>query len=148
MRAPVLILSLLLPGLFSNVSLAASGWQECRQISSPAERLACYDDYATSLEKQHAPPSGEEQKAAFGLPKTSPADDVQGVQAGISKIEKTPRGQRILYLDNGQVWRQVGSSSQPRLKAGDRIGIERGALGSFVLRPANSNRSMKVRRLR
>ncbi|BAO44702.1 hypothetical protein [Thiolapillus brandeum] len=145
MRTPLIILSL---SLLSGLALAAPGWQECRQLPGNAERLACYDDYAAMLEKKNAPPTQEEQKAAFGLPKTSPADTVQGVQAGIRKIEKTSRGQRILYLDNDQVWRQVGNSSQPRLKSGDTITIERGALGSFVLRQTNSNRSMRVKRLR
>ncbi len=145
MRTPLLILSLT---LLSGASLAASHWQECRQISASAERLACYDDYAATLEEQNRPPTREDQKAAFGLPKTSPADDIQGVQATISKIEKSSRGQRTLYLDNDQVWRQVGSSSQPRLKPGENVRIERGALGSFILRPGSSNRSMRVKRLR
>ena len=145
MRTALFILSL---SLLSSVSLAAANWQECRQLSGDSERLACYDDYAQMLEKKNAPPSQEEQKAAFGLPRTSPADEVEGIQAGISRIEKSSRGQRTLYLDNGQIWRQVGSSSQPHLKTGERIIIERGALGSYILKPADSNRSMRVKRLR
>ncbi len=134
--------------MLAGITLATPGWQECRQLSDDAKRLACYDDYARMLEKKNAPPTVAEQKAAFGLPAASPADEIEGIQASISKIEKSSRGQRTLYLDNGQVWRQVGSSSQPRLKPGDKITIERGALGSFVLKPADSNRSMRVRRLR
>ncbi len=145
MRKSALFLSLC---LVTGLTLATPGWQECRQVANDAKRLACYDDYARMLEKKNAPPTAEEQKAAFGLPATSPADEIESIQAGIGKIEKSPRGQRVLYLDNGQVWRQVGSSSQPRLKTGDKVVIERGALGSFVLKPAGSNRSMRIRRLR
>jgi hypothetical protein len=145
MRTPLLLLSL---SLLSGLSLAASGWRECRQLSGDSERLACYDRYVQILEKKNIPPGREEQKAAFGLPKTSPADTVEGIQAGISKIGKSSRGQRILHLDNGQIWRQVGSSSQPHLKTSDRIIIERGALGSYILKPVGSNRSMRVKRLR
>ncbi len=144
MRAALLILSL---SLLSGVSMAASGWQECRQLANDSQRLACYDEYAAMLERKNRPPGKEEQKAAFGLPKTSPADELEGIQAVIRKIEKSARGQRTLYLDNGQIWRQLGSSSQPRLKSGKQIIIERGALGSYVLKPVNSNRSMRVKRL-
>ncbi len=145
MRNSALFLSLC---LLTGMALATPGWQECRQLSDDGKRLACYDDYARMLEKKNAPPTVEEQKAAFGLPAVSPADELKGIQAGISRIDKSSRGQRTLTLDNGQVWRQVGSSSQPRLKTGDKVIIERGALGSFVLKPADSNRSMRVKRLR
>ncbi|WP_457674715.1 hypothetical protein [Thiolapillus sp.] len=145
MRSSVLFLSLCLLG---GTALAAPDWQACRQIDDDRKRLACYDDHARMLEKKNAPPTAEERKAAFGLPAVTPAEEIHDIQAGISKVEKHGRGQRVLYLDNGQAWRQVGSSSQPRLKAGDQVVIERGALGSYILKPANSNRSMRVKRLR
>ncbi|WP_293646889.1 hypothetical protein [Thiolapillus sp.] len=134
--------------LLSSALQAASGWQNCRSISNDSERLACYDRYALALDKETAPPTTEEQKAAFGLPQKSPAENLHDISSRISKVETASRGKRILILENGQTWRQVGSSSQPRLAAGDTIVIEKGALGSFVLKKQGSNRSLRVKRIR
>ncbi len=127
---------------------ATADWQNCRGITNDSERLACYDNYALTLDKQTAPPSVEQQTAAFGLPKQSPAENLQDISSQISRIEKTTHGARIFYLQNEQVWRQVGSSSQPRLNTGDSIMIERGALGSFIMKKQGSNRSLRIKRIK
>jgi hypothetical protein len=51
----------------------------------------------------------------------------------------------LITLDNGQVWRQVDSSSL-RLRVGDAIEIERASFGSFMLQKTGSKRSMRVSR--
>jgi hypothetical protein len=141
--SPFFLLLLLLPTI-----LMAQSWENCRGISSDRDRLDCYDQYAENLSQQKTKPTEEDQKAAFGLPKTSPADDIGAISARITQIETFSRGSRLLYLDNQQVWRQVGNSSQPKLRNGDMIRIKRGALGSFVLKKADSNRSMRVKRFK
>ncbi len=133
--------------LFTTLQ-AAPGWHDCRNIENDGERLACYDNYVLTLDKKPVPPTVEEQKAAFGLPKESPAENLHDISNRISKIETASRGKRILTLENGQIWRQVGSSSQPRLAAGDTITIEKGALGSFILKEQGSNRSLRVKRIK
>jgi len=138
---PVLLL------LFSTLQ-AVAGWQACRNIGNDSERLGCYDAYARSLDKKSLPSTAEEQQAAFGLPTKSPAENLQGISNRISKVETAGRGVRVLTLENGQVWRQVGSSSQPRLKPGDTVTIEKGALGSFILKKQGSNRSLRVKRIK
>lgn len=134
--------------LFSATLQATADWQDCRHISNDGARLACYDNYAFTLDKQAAQPTVEQQAAAFGLPKQSPAENLQDISSQISRIEKTTHGTRIFYLENEQVWRQVGSSSQPRLKTGDIVMIERGALGSFIMKKQGSNRSLRIKRIK
>ncbi len=134
--------------LLSSALQAAPGWQDCRSIDNDGERLACYDAYVLSLEKKSRPPTAEEQQAAFGLPMKSPAENLHDISNRIGKIETAGHGARILTLENGQVWRQVGSSSQPRLKPGDTVNIEKGALGSFILKKQGSNRSLRVKRIK
>lgn len=51
----------------------------------------------------------------------------------------------LITLDNGQVWKQVDSSSL-RLRVGDAVEIERASLGSFMLKKQGSKRSMRVSR--
>ncbi len=133
--------------MLSPTVQAASDWKSCKTIGSDAARLQCYDEYAHSLEGTDSKPDIDAQKSSFGLPKTSPADDLPAIDSRIQKVEKTSRGTRIVYLDNGQVWRQIGSSSQPGLKKGDAISIERGALGSFILKRQGVNRSLRVKRI-
>ncbi len=141
--SPFMLLLLMLPSL-----LMAESWESCRSIDADQARLACYDQYAQTLSSQQAKPTVEDQKAAFGLPKTSPADDIEAITAQITNIEKFSHGSRLIYLQNDQVWRQVGNSSQPKLRTGDMITIKRGALSSFVLKKVGSNRSMRVKRFK
>jgi len=63
--------------LLSSALQAAPDWHECRQISTDNERLACYDNYVSGLDKGASTPDIKEQKSAFGLPKKTPADDLQ-----------------------------------------------------------------------
>ncbi len=123
---------------------ANAGWQSCKAITSAEQRLQCYDQYAASLEQQ----SAKESKADFGLTPTFAAETIDKIENTISRIDRGTRGRRIISLKNNQVWIQVGSSSQPRLAQGDRVRIERGALGSFVLKKNGSNRSLRVKRLK
>ena len=134
--------------LLSSGLQASPGWLDCRNIGNDSERLACYDAYALSLKNQSSSPTTEEQQAAFGLPRQSPAENLHDISDRIGKIDTIGHGVRILTLENGQVWRQVGSSSQPRLKPGDLVAIEKGALGSFILKKEGSNRSLRVKRIR
>lgn len=134
--------------LLSATLQATANWQSCRSISNDDTRLACYDKYALTLGRQAAPPTLEQQKAAFGLPKRSPAGQLQNISSQIARIEKTTHGARIFYLQNEQVWRQIGSHSQPRLKTGDNIMIERRALGAFSMKKQGSNRSLRVKRIK
>ncbi|WP_456414794.1 hypothetical protein [Thiolapillus sp.] len=133
--------------LLSSALQAAPDWHECRQISTDNERLACYDNYVSGLDKGASTPDIKEQKSAFGLPKKTPADDLQNISSRIKKIEQTSRGTLIIYLDNQQVWRQLGSGSHPSLKQGDMVLIKRGVLGSFLLKKQNSNRSLRIKRI-
>ena len=48
-------------------------------------------------------------------------------------IETRMDGLMTITLDNGQVWRQVRPDSKFRLKTGDRIKIQPGAMNSFIL---------------
>jgi len=128
--------------------LAAPDWQSCKKITADLERLSCYDRYANSVSGKAGKPDMDAQKTAFGLAKTSSTDELQDISSPIIKTEKTSHGKRIIHLKNQQVWRQLESGSQPRLKPGDVVTIRRGALGSYILEKQDSNRSLRVKRIR
>jgi len=61
-------------------------------------------------------------------------------------IDTRMDGLMTITLDNGQVWRQTRPDSMFRLKAGDRIKIQPGAMKSFIL-SGPTNKSTRVSRV-
>jgi hypothetical protein len=73
------------------------------------------------------------------------SERIESLNATVSKLQQYSYGRVLITLDNGQVWKQVDSSSL-RLRVGDAVDIERASLGSFMLRKKGSKRSMRVAR--
>jgi hypothetical protein len=69
----------------------------------------------------------------------------QRLNGSIASISKQNEGRLTLRLDNGQVWAQSEDGPDLKLKAGDKVIITRGLLGSYWL--SNGSRlAIKVRR--
>ena len=69
------------------------------------------------------------------------------LDATVESISKQNGGRLTLRLDNGQVWAQSEEGADLKLKAGDKVTITRGLLGSYWL--SNDSRlAIKVRRTR
>ncbi len=68
------------------------------------------------------------------------------VSSSVAALARGVDGKFAVTLQNGQVWREIAPNPAVRLKTGDPVRIERGALGSFVLIAPNK-RSTKVTRL-
>jgi len=69
------------------------------------------------------------------------------IYATVVDIKTRHYGERIITLDNGQVWEEDEPSSSVRLEVGDSVRIKAGSLGSFKLF-GSSKRSTKVQRVR
>jgi len=84
--------------------------------------------------------------------KTRPAEEQpalpESITAIITRMEEKPRGQRVVHLDNNQVWEERTRTRNLSLDVGDRITIEAGALGSFKLIGPGGKRSTGVSRTR
>ena len=139
----------------------------CATQSDNARRLACYDAAMNKAPETASPvavaaatapastPSAEqsfgyrgdvarqeiEQKEAQEPPQ------LEQLEATISALERQPRGEFVVTLDNGQVWAQKAPESKVRPQVGDVITIKAGTFGSFVLVTANG-RSTRVSRVR
>jgi len=59
--------------------------------------------------------------------------EIGELSANVTDIDTRMDGLMTITLDNGQVWRQTRPDSMFRLKTGDRIKIQPGALNSFIL---------------
>jgi len=89
--------------------------------------------------------------ADFGVrngPLQAERDPVREKQmlAVVSAVSFRGRGELVVRLDNGQVWRQIQPSDYP-LKPGDHVEIDVAALGSYRLWTPSTRRATKVTRI-
>jgi hypothetical protein len=138
----------------------------CRAIADPAQRLACYDKEAGAL--VDASQKGDvavvdkaevrkARKSLFGfampkIPFFSGDDTTDVVSDTLETTIKSANGIgygkfRIVVAEGDAVWETTESYATMRdPKAGDKIVIKRGPLGSYMLRIGN-NRGVKGRRV-
>lgn len=135
----------------------------CSTISSDDVRLACFDKFLPQSAKQpvvaivaSAPSTIDnplrEQKlvndfAKEHLKKTKEEQGPSSLFATVSKIKKLLRGQWVIYFANGQKWQQKDKTSI-KLKVGNKVRLEKGAMGAVYLYKEGSHRSIKVKRLK
>jgi hypothetical protein len=155
--------------LLATVPVIA-GAQDCEDIADDSERLACYDALHKPAQISEAPPpvsdaAPEEFEAVpepeaapkavplaeapenFGLKEKRADGPKQALSARIDKVQKVGNAD-YLYLDNGQVWRELGGDSGVRFRAGREVTITEGALGSYNLSIEGQKRLTKVKRVR
>ena len=150
---------------------------ECRSIAVESERLRCFDktteaaarNMASSGEENagdnQSPPriasgasqASEDSEDSFGAEdlaqlRVEQDDTPKTLRARLVGLSFTQAGRYIITLDNGQVWRQItGDTNNLRLPnaTGDGVPIiiKKGLLGSHMLRPASSKRSIRVERI-
>lgn len=128
----------------------------CASLAAPAARLACYDE-AFPLLPEVAEAAARRARDEFGLVRLpeSPGDaesaiDQQGleqVESRVLRVDRGRDGQRIVILENGQVWAQTGSHSSGYLKAGDLVQVRKGLVGGYALVMSNGV-TVRVRRTR
>lgn len=134
---------------------------DCRAIASASTRLDCYDALAAPTSKEiraeaQTATVGETLSAQADPGERTPAPDfglatVQDRQplrltAEVVGVQRNRARRQIIELDNGQTWRQA-DSARLRLRPGDSVEIQAGALGSFLLRKTSGGGSMRIQRL-
>lgn len=145
--------------------------RECAKIDDPGARLACYDNNirnAGAAPRRTVPGAVPAPLGGSGAPISStatqgfgredvpdpgrfstPAGEVAGISAYVADVDQFRPNQYRVTLQDGAVWEFTESASQsyrpPR--AGGEIEIERGSLGSFLLRYDNQS-AVRVRRVK
>ena len=110
--------------------------------------------FNSSPETQKTP----QQFGADNLPSTrekveQAEQEVDSISAGVTEYAFNPFGKFIVFLDNGQVWRQIqgDSGDKPnfhRNPKDNKVTIERGLIGSYNLTVNDSTRTYKVERVK
>jgi len=131
----------------------------CAALRSDTERLACFDrkvvPAATGVTASTTSPSQEEM---FGMssgvagadaepppPSADKPESIDEITAQVASLQALARGERVITLDNGQVWQTV-DTAELLIKPGDSVTISRAALGTFRL-VTSSHRTARVKRV-
>jgi hypothetical protein len=134
----------------ASAQTAPASLRACTAESDPARRLACYD---RQMGRLSTPPPTPRPKVAPAAPAAvAPAAPAPAavpaaakLTARVARLERSPDAM-TLYLDNGQVWQQIGRApGDLGLRAGDPVSIEE-HLGSYWLSSRYIS-NMQVRRM-
>jgi hypothetical protein len=138
---------LLCSALMTVDAKAHSNAHPCTAVPEPTMRLACYDAAfppAADARKGPVDLEAEREKALrdFGLNKVQ----LQGrqpeyirdltpdrIEAVVARVTSRATGERVVTLDNGQVWLLSEVTSKGWLAEGERVVIREAALGTFML---------------
>ena len=138
----------------------------CRAITGDAERLACFDRAAASLQaaaerrdlvvvdRQQV---RESRRRLFGLPlprlpifgggdDDEGAEEISSIESNIASAVETGYGRWAVRLQDGSTWVQTDNNiiaARPRV--GQPVRVNRGALGTYMMR-VNGQPGVRVRR--
>lgn len=127
---------------------AESSTHACASVADPTQRLACYD--------AAFPPAGDAQFGAIVDPEIARAQALKDfglnkaqlsarepermrelsperIEATVAGITNRSTGERVLTLDNEQIWLLTEVTSKGRLRVGDRVVLRTAALGTYKL---------------
>ncbi|QSX40503.1 hypothetical protein [Shewanella cyperi] len=135
---------------------------QCATIQDKLERLICYDKLAADVGKGTV--TAETTKTIPAATATIPAqvaispeasfgarkkakDEVEKIYLEVAVIDKDKLGSLKIEFTNGQVWKQI-EDKKFRLSVGEKVFIEKAALGSFLLGSDDRNATIRVKRLK
>ncbi len=136
---------------------------DCTSILSDAERLACYDtavktfsSEARAVAERREAQSARLASAAAAAAAVQRADGfgrasevrVESIESTLKEVLTDSVGKSVFILDNGQIWRQVDGFRIPNARPGVAVTVKRGAMGSYRIAIAGSNRTAQVIRMR
>jgi len=138
--------------LFSAMAMEASAAgasaqsHPCASIADAAQRLACYDGAFPPGDTRTGSMDVETEKERglreFGLNKVQmralEPDRMRDVlpdrmEASVVRVSTLATGERVVTLDNDQIWRLTEGKSKGQLKSGDPVAIREAAMGTYML---------------
>jgi hypothetical protein len=148
----------------------------CSAKVADAERLACYDASVKAMssearvvaERREAAAAtaaaaaaataakekaeaerraAAEKEAAFG--RAGMGDDrLDELETTLQELLRDGAGRAVFMLENGMIWRQAEPYPIPPTKAGSKVTLKRGALGSYRIKLEGTSRNLPVVRIR
>ena len=136
---------------------------DCKKLTDPTQRLACYDQAAGALDQAEAKgdivvvnreQARKVRRQAFGftLPSMSlftrgeKPEEIATAVGTIASAHKAITGKWVVKLEDGAVWAQIDLTEIPLdPKPGQPVKIRKGAMGSYMMTVGNQ-REVKVHR--
>ena len=135
---------------------------DCRSVKADAERLTCYDAAAGRLdEAEHRgdivvidrAQASAAHREAFGLllpsldfvTKALKPDEVSVLTGSVRAVRADVNGNWTLSLEGGAVWRQISGQLLKPPRAGSKVRIRKGMIGSYLMN-VDDQPSIKVHR--
>jgi len=152
-----------------------SSLQACAQQSDSLKRLVCFDKLAQSASVSRSEVSAASKSAepmAAPQPVTSVAsatssvaapkaeqtfgaervyakkEQVEEVRFTVKSVTKNARGKLKITFENGQTWQQKDSGAFTKFSPGEIAVIKRGVFDSFYMKKEDSNRTIRVKRIK
>lgn len=134
-----------------------------QQIVQPVARqpLPQANDAATNSSVAVTQPAPRDKKAEaeefFGktgdevkevVEKQFEINTVDEIASEVTQVRIAPNKEYVVYLANGQVWRQKDKIGKWRIKVGERAVISKAALGSYRMKSDQRKRSVRAERIR
>lgn len=150
---PAAIVVLLCCPLFAQAQATS---HPCASEPEPVRRLACYD---AAFGAPRVDPEVVEKRAVeeFGLRESEKRErdpmraqapeEAKRIEAVVSKLDYGANGERIVALDNGQVWVTTEAGMRGNINVGDRVAVRKAALGTHMLITA-ARVPLRVKRVR
>ncbi|HEY1615117.1 MAG TPA: hypothetical protein VGF97_15640 [Rhizomicrobium sp.] len=109
--------------------------------------------FGASPDQQTTPQAfGSDKLATTHAKEDVAANAVDSITAGVTEYAYTPFGKFIVFLDNGQVWRQIeGDADHAQFKKAAKdntVIIDRGFISSYNMRLNDSDKTYKVTRVK
>ncbi|MFB2652507.1 hypothetical protein [Shewanella seohaensis] len=176
MRFTLLTGAVLLVSAQANAAIEQQLTQ-CAGITDKLERLVCYDNLAASIQvttvtnNTTAPiavapvvtPAAAPVAVATAAPVAAAATNVEDnfgmevkrvqenttdkIYLDVESIAEDPYGALKITFTNGQVWKQT-EGRKFNIKVGEKVFIEKAALGSFLMGTESRNAKVRVKRLK
>jgi hypothetical protein len=136
---------------------------DCRAISNPNDRLACFEAQTAIIDEAEAKrdvviidrdQATKARKEGFGLPikalvlgKSAPTDEgITDVTSTLRDARTLKDGKWLFILENGARWVQTESNIIRDPKPGHSIRIRKAALGGYIAN-INGRTAIRVRRI-
>lgn len=109
------------------------------------------DPFAANMprisQNTNKPPVSQEESFGADTLNGEVVQNLNKIQASVASVTSDQRGYATFTLSNGQVWRQT-EVSRFVVKENEIISIEKGLFGSYSLSTPDSNRRLRVKRIK
>jgi hypothetical protein len=177
-RISILLIILLVTIGHASAADLRTELAKCRSIESLTLRLQCYDHLVdgaplingtANSASQIAPTSSATTHPAVVSQKPATSEELFGksaeqvkqavsikldiepldqISSKVTRVQKNSSQEYVVYLENGQVWKQKDKAGKWRIKVGETAIVSMASLGSYLMKSDARKKSVRAERLR